>query len=84
MPPRIKSPPPPLLDQVNVVNCFLLVLVNVGEDCPVFDGMYEFCQLSAGGSIGMCVNQCNMKSPHSICPMFVVISGKSMKLPLIR
>ena len=26
--------------------------VNVGEDCPVFDGMYEFCQLSAGGSIG--------------------------------
>lgn len=24
---------------------------NVGEDCPVFDGMYEFCQLSAGGSI---------------------------------
>lgn len=27
-------------------------LVNVGEDCPVFDGMYEFCQLSAGGSIG--------------------------------
>lgn len=26
-------------------------LVNVGEDCPVFDGLYEFCQLSAGGSI---------------------------------
>lgn len=25
---------------------------NVGEDCPVFDGMYEFCQLSAGGSVG--------------------------------
>jgi histone deacetylase 1/2 len=24
---------------------------NVGEDCPVFDGMYEFCQLSGGGSI---------------------------------
>lgn len=24
---------------------------NVGEDCPVFDGLYEFCQLSAGGSI---------------------------------
>ena len=27
-------------------------LVNVGEDCPVFDGLYEFCQLSCGGSIG--------------------------------
>ena len=23
---------------------------NVGEDCPVFDGLYEFCQLSAGTS----------------------------------
>lgn len=26
--------------------------VNVGEDCPVFDGLFEFCQLSASGSIG--------------------------------
>jgi len=25
---------------------------NVGEDCPVFDGVYEFCQISAGGSVG--------------------------------
>ena len=25
--------------------------VNVGEDCPVFDGLYEFCQLSTGGSV---------------------------------
>ncbi|VDP32301.1 unnamed protein product [Soboliphyme baturini] len=24
---------------------------NVGEDCPVFDGLYEFCTISAGGSI---------------------------------
>jgi histone deacetylase 1/2 len=24
---------------------------NVGEDCPVFDGLYEFCQLCTGGSI---------------------------------
>jgi histone deacetylase 1/2 len=23
----------------------------VGDDCPVFDGLYEFCQISAGGSI---------------------------------
>ena len=29
----------------------ILVAVNVGEDCPVFDGLYEFCQLSAGGSV---------------------------------
>lgn len=25
---------------------------NVGEDCPVFDGVYEFCQISCGGSLG--------------------------------
>nr|KAF6382147.1 histone deacetylase 1 [Pipistrellus kuhlii] len=25
---------------------------NVGEDCPVFDGLFEFCQLSTGGSVG--------------------------------
>ena len=32
--------------------CLHCCAVNVGEDCPVFDGMYEFCQLSAGGSVG--------------------------------
>ncbi|URE01584.1 histone deacetylase [Musa troglodytarum] len=25
---------------------------NVGEDCPVFDGLYYFCQSYAGGSVG--------------------------------
>jgi len=25
---------------------------NVGEDCPVFDGLFEFCQISASGSVG--------------------------------
>lgn len=29
----------------------LMSRFNVGEDCPVFDGLYEFCQISAGGSI---------------------------------
>ncbi|KAF1572161.1 UNVERIFIED_CONTAM: Histone deacetylase 1, partial [Eudyptes robustus] len=24
---------------------------NVGEDCPVFDGLYEFCCISSGGSL---------------------------------
>ena len=31
---------------------FDIFLVNVGEDCPVFDGLYEFCTISSGGSIG--------------------------------
>lgn len=34
--------------------------VNVGEDCPVFDGLFDFCQLSAGGSVGKFLN-CNSK-----------------------
>eukprot|EP00298_Acanthocystis_sp_HF-20_P003158 c13527_g1_i1.p1 GENE.c13527_g1_i1~~c13527_g1_i1.p1 ORF type:complete len:379 (+),score=155.92 c13527_g1_i1:104-1240(+) len=25
---------------------------NLGEDCPVFEGLFNFCQISAGGSIG--------------------------------
>lgn len=40
----------------NIVFWFLsfccIFAVNVGEDCPVFDGLYEFCQLSTGGSVG--------------------------------
>ena len=36
----------------NILYFLPLYVVNVGEDCPVFDGMYEFCQLSAGGSLG--------------------------------
>ncbi|GAB2240797.1 hypothetical protein Droror1_Dr00021315 [Drosera rotundifolia] len=28
---------------------------NVGEDCPVFEGLFGFCQASAGGSIGVAV-----------------------------
>ncbi|KAG5039596.1 hypothetical protein AAZX31_05G039000 [Glycine max] len=28
---------------------------NVGEDCPVFDGLFPFCQASAGGSLGAAV-----------------------------
>lgn len=30
----------------------LLKRFNVGEDCPVFDGLYAFCQTYAGGSVG--------------------------------
>uniref|UniRef100_A0AC35TI02 Histone deacetylase n=1 Tax=Rhabditophanes sp. KR3021 TaxID=114890 RepID=A0AC35TI02_9BILA len=26
-------------------------LYNVGDDCPVFDGLYEFCAISSGGSL---------------------------------
>ena len=29
-----------------------LLRFNVGEDCPVFDGLFEFCQIYSSGSIG--------------------------------
>ena len=29
-----------------------LQIFNVGEDCRVFDGLFEFCQLYTSGSIG--------------------------------
>ena len=35
---------------------FVFIIVNVGEDCPVFDGLFEFCQLSTGGSAGKCMH----------------------------
>lgn len=50
-------PPPPPSDMFLLfVKPFCLpplLTVNVGEDCPVFDGLFEFCQLSTGGSVGM-------------------------------
>jgi histone deacetylase 1/2 len=29
----------------------VLIIVNVGDDCPVFDGLFEFCGISGGGSM---------------------------------
>lgn len=29
-----------------------LISDNVGDDCPVFDGLFEYCSISAGGSMG--------------------------------
>lgn len=37
-------------DNINEYNK-LMSRFNVGEDCPVFDGLYEFCAISAGGSV---------------------------------
>lgn len=32
-----------------IVSC---VTDNLGEDCPVFENLFEFCQIYAGGTIG--------------------------------
>ena len=39
---------------------------NVGEDSPVFDGLYSFCQASSGGSIGGAVKLNKGQSDVSI------------------
>ncbi|GAQ90432.1 Histone deacetylase complex catalytic component RPD3 [Klebsormidium nitens] len=33
-------------------NLKMLKRFNVGEDCPVFDGLFNFCQTYTGGSVG--------------------------------
>ncbi|KAM1345965.1 hypothetical protein FF1_035278 [Malus domestica] len=43
---------------------------NVGEDCPVFDGLYSFCQTYAGGSVGGAV-----KLNHGICDISINWAG---------
>jgi len=37
----------------------------VGEDCPAFDGVYEFCQISAGGSI--CAAEKLVEGSSEVC-----------------
>ena len=32
----------------------MTLTVLIGEDCPAFDGLYEFCSISAGGSLCTC------------------------------
>jgi len=39
---------------------------NVGEDCPVFHGLFQFCSLSAGGSLGGAVKLNNGESDIAI------------------
>ncbi|CAI9766463.1 unnamed protein product [Fraxinus pennsylvanica] len=43
---------------------------NVGDDCPVFHGLYSFCQTYAGGSIGGAV-----KLNHKKCDIAINWAG---------
>ncbi|KAM1158985.1 hypothetical protein ACFX19_032776 [Malus domestica] len=43
---------------------------NVDEDCPIFDGLYWFCQTYAGGSVGGAV-----KLNHGICDISINWAG---------
>ncbi|GMT21732.1 hypothetical protein PFISCL1PPCAC_13029, partial [Pristionchus fissidentatus] len=43
-----------------------MVKFNFNKDCPVFDGLYEFCQLSTGGSLAGAVKLNLKKSDIAI------------------
>ncbi|EGG20751.1 histone deacetylase family protein [Cavenderia fasciculata] len=43
-----------------------LMKYNVRYDCPVFDGMYNLCQISSGGSIGCAVKLNNKDSDIAV------------------
>lgn len=47
-----------------LVLIFLFFLVNVGDDSPVFEGLFEYCGLSAGGSMGKKIN-CKYKMRYT-------------------
>ena len=40
--------------------------VNVGEDCPIIDGLFEYCQISAGGSIAGAIKLNNASADVAI------------------
>lgn len=33
---------------------------NVGDDCPIFEGLFEYCSISAGGSMGASIAPARM------------------------
>ncbi|KAI9704933.1 MAG: histone deacetylase [Candelina mexicana] len=39
---------------------------NIGQDCPIFDGLYEYCSLYAGASIDAARKLCNNQSQIAI------------------
>ena len=57
--------------------------VNVGEDCPVFDGLFEFCQLSTSGSMGTCeptVHCYRGGCKRHVFACFVVVASQVVRL----
>jgi histone deacetylase HOS2 len=46
---------------------------NVGEDCPVFDGMYDFCKIYTGASLDGARNLISGQSDIAINVSTIVI-----------
>ncbi|KAK2743882.1 histone deacetylase [Myotisia sp. PD_48] len=43
-----------------------LVGFNIGDDCPIFDGLYNYCSLYAGGTVDAARKLCNNQSEIAI------------------
>jgi histone deacetylase HOS2 len=43
-----------------------IVGFNIGDDCPIFDGLYNYCSLYAGGTIDAARKLCNNQSDIAI------------------
>lgn len=53
--------------EINLTNIHF-ILDNLGEDCPVFENLFEFCQIYAGGTIGNFDNGCLKFMPRILNP----------------
>ncbi len=49
---RLSSPPTPPPLVWSGLDWSLTVNIGEGTDCPVFDGMYDYCSLYTGASLG--------------------------------
>ena len=53
---------------------------NLGEDCPIFDGLFDFCKIYSGGSIEGAVRINHGTSDIAIIGQVVCITQRSLKL----
>ncbi|KAH9454715.1 hypothetical protein Pst134EB_014780 [Puccinia striiformis f. sp. tritici] len=48
---------------------------NLGDDCPVFDGLFEYCSISAGGSMGKATSKGAARLSRDKCDIAVNWAG---------
>lgn len=54
-------------------------IVLVGDDCPAFEGVYEFCTISAGGSISTLPST---HAPHLLAASALTRAPSNLQVPL--
>jgi hypothetical protein len=54
---------------LSLLLCCFVFVDNMGEDCPVFENLFEFCQIYAGGTIG----RCNISSQNMLFLVLIYV-----------